>query len=245
MTLEGDKPQAEVVAPTLKVEEKKPTEQKEKPTVRIEDTPEFRHALDTALGKGLKTTNQQLSLSQAETKAAKTQADFLKATQTEGEERMKSLERDIDSLAADRFSEDPEALKGYRNTRAIEVRERRATAVEAANELKVAELDGLRWAVQMEGISNELRKQYKVPADVLESCSTKEQMETIAKAFPEIKTESEEKEGPAEVPKLDPGVSSGGSDTLTLAMVEKMSPDERFARSEEIAKIPMGYKSLV
>ena len=46
-----------------------------------------------------------------------------------------------------------------------------------------------------------------------------------------------------ELLKTDPGSSSGGG-KLTAKDVEKMSPDERFARSAEIAKMSLGYKSL-
>ena len=46
-----------------------------------------------------------------------------------------------------------------------------------------------------------------------------------------------------ELLKTDPGSSAGGG-KLTAKDVEKMSPSERFARSDEISKMPLGYKPL-
>ncbi len=42
----------------------------------------------------------------------------------------------------------------------------------------------------------------------------------------------------------DSGVTSGSKGGLTLKQIEAMSPEERFARADEIAKMPMGYTSL-
>lgn len=44
--------------------------------------------------------------------------------------------------------------------------------------------------------------------------------------------------------KTDINSPSGAGGDLTIAQIEKMSPEERFARADEIAKIRMGYKSL-
>jgi len=41
------------------------------------------------------------------------------------------------------------------------------------------------------------------------------------------------------------GGPSGGGGKLTIEQIKKMSPEERFARAEEIAKIPLRYKPLV
>lgn len=47
-----------------------------------------------------------------------------------------------------------------------------------------------------------------------------------------------------ELLKTDTGSSAGGGSKLTASQVEKMSPDERFRRSDEIAKMSLGYTRL-
>lgn len=83
---------------------------------------------------------------------------------------------------------------------------------------------------------------YSVDAETLKNLSkhtdgSTEAIEVLAQALP--------KKGGAKTPLItDTGKTIGGGGTLTVEMVEKMSPEERFARAEEIAKMPLGYKSL-
>ena len=126
------------------------------------------------------------------------------------------MARELDKLAEERFADDPELLKGYRNTRAIEIREKRQKALEADLERRNIELDGLAWAIQMHKVADEVQAERQVPRSVLEACTSEEQMRKIAEAFPEVG-----KEGATEQPKFDSGLSSGAGVNL-----EGMSPRE-------------------
>ena len=186
--LEETTTQAEVVEPTP-TEEVEPTEPKKEPTVSITDTPEFKKALDKAVGKGVSSIQSQLSISKAEAAAAKAERDVIKSLQEDTERMMAELEER-------QFADDPEALKGFRNTKRIELREKKATLREKEQDRRDAELDGLRWAITMNNKANELQALYQVPRETLELCTSEEQMEKIAKAFPEVGKKEPEKEAP-------------------------------------------------
>ncbi len=215
-TVEGEKPATSVV----------------KPAVSITETEEFKKAVSKAVSKGLESVDKQLSIRVAESKTAKAEAEMLKSTMAKYEADLKELQDERDRLAEERFAEDPTALKGYKDSRAIATREKKAQLREEQLRLKEAELEGLRWAIEMHKEADEIQKQYKVPREVLEVCSSKEQMSAIAKAFPEVEKVEEKKE--EKTPKFDSGVSSGSGGKLTPEMVAKMSPDERFQRRKEI-----------
>jgi len=188
------------------VEEKTPTSEKgagttqpeAESTVDITKTEEFRKALDKALGKGLESTNRQLSQHQAETKAAKAESEALKNSQKAYEEAIRDLEKRLEEHY------DPDELKAYR----LELREKKTALKEVQVEQRQAEIDGMIIAQEREKHIKELQTQYNVPADVLEICTNAEQMDRVAKVFPEIKEEEPEKK-----PKFESGISSGGGMT--------------------------------
>ena len=204
---------SELEGAEVKVEgAEKPTELETKPTV--EQTEESRTAFDKALGKGLESVNRQLSLQQAETKAAKAEVEMLKTAQQNYEEQLRELQVEAEK----QFADDPEALKGYRNTKVIEMKEKRSSLKAAELERKEAELEGLRWAIEMHQEADRIQKERQVPRDVLESCTSKEQMGKIAQSFPEIKPD-----GGKEKPKFDSLRPSGGEDWHSLSSDEKIA----------------------
>lgn len=206
--LEQVTPEVKQVEPTPTEEQVKPTEPEEKPTVSITETEEFRQELRKAIGKSTSSINRQLSLSKAET-------DAVKATMAE-------LEADYKALEDERFAEDQEELTRHRKARASDRREKDLT-------LKEAELEGLRWAIVMNNKADELQAQYQVPRDVLEICTTEEQMGKIAKSFPEVTKKAEEK--PTEPPKFDSVISSDAGVDL-----ESLTPRQLIQRGIEQAR---------
>jgi len=213
--LEGATPQAEGVEPIKEVntpEEVKPTEPKVESTVRVEDTPEFRSALDKALGKGLESTNRQLSLKNAEAARATAEAELHKATLARIEEEKKEILAERDRLAQENMT--PEELKGYRHTMALEERERKARLRDAEQARKDAELEDKAFRLTQVEIALEIQKEYKVPNSVLQICTSEQQMRDIAQAFPKVASEEPIEE--VKTPKFDSGQSSGSSDGIPL-----------------------------
>ncbi|MAF43119.1 MAG: hypothetical protein CMI54_02970 [Parcubacteria group bacterium] len=212
--LEVVDPEVEEVEPTSKVEEAKPTEPAVKPTVRTYSQDE----LDKAVGKGTASIQTQATIARQEAVAAKAELEAQKAAQTKREDDIQFLEKKLDSLADERFSEDPETLKGFKNTLAMELRERKLVAKDEALKLVEAEQEGFRQAYRLGEKNLEIKKKYEVPAGVLEACTNEEQMETIAKAFPEI---GETKVEPEKKPKFDSLTGTGSGATYS-----KDTPDE-------------------
>jgi len=236
MALEGEVTKVEG-AESTQTEVAKPTESKKQPTVDVTKTDEFRRELDKALGKGLESTNRQLSSAKAEAERIKAEAEVDKATLALMEDERKALAEERDRLAEERFADDPEALKGYRQIKAIELREKKLALKEKELTLKESEQAEKAFKITKAEIAVELQKQYKVPNKVLQECISEEQMRNIASAFPLVEEEQEE----TKEPNFDTGISSGsGGGELTIEKVMRMSPAERAARTAEIAKLPLG-----
>ena len=169
------------------VEEVKPTEPKGEPTVSITETPEFKTALDKAVGKGVSTIQSLLSISKAAEATAREETKAIKDIQEDYESRVTELEEK-------QFSDDPEALKGYRNTKAIALRDKKSKLRDIEQDQRKVALDAREWAITMANKSTELLKKYQVPKETLELCTSEEQMDTIAQAFPEVGKKEPEKE---------------------------------------------------
>ncbi len=176
---------------STQTEETKTTESEEKSTVSVVDTPEFKTALDKAVGKGVSSIQSLLSISKAETETAKNEAKAVRAINEDYEGKITEFE-------VSQFAGDEEALKGYRNTKAINLREKRAKLRDVEQDQRKAALDAREWAITMSDKATGLLKKYQVPKETLDLCTTEEQMEMIAKAFPEVEGEgkNEEKEIP-------------------------------------------------
>jgi len=215
--LEGTKAEVEGTEPTLEGETK-PTEPGAEPTVgKVYKT---EADFQSAVSKGLESMTRQLSLQKAEVAKAKAEANRLKFLHQEVE-----AERDAIQKEAERFLEehDPDALAGYRNTKAIQAREKKLAQKEQELRLVEAEQEGLRQAIILNNKANELQAKYRVPREVLEACSTEEQMEILAKAFPEVGAEKVEK-----TPKFETGVSSGSGFPVhpSIEQLDKMTPKQ-------------------
>ena len=223
MNLEEERTEVEEATPTTEEKEEKPTEPEEKPTVRTYTQEE----LDTAVGKGTASFQTQATIAKQATAVAQANVEALKAAQVKGEEDIRFLEQKLEGLADERFAEDPEAVRGFKNTLAQELRERKLIAKEESLKLVEAEQEGFRQAYVMGEKALELKKQYQIPSGLLEACTSAEQMETIAKAFPEV--EEVKKEEPK--PKFDSGLSSG-----TGVDLSKMSARELIQHGIDKAK---------
>lgn len=202
--LERETVEAEQVEPTAEKEQAKPTEPDKEPTVSVTETEEFRHELQKALGKSTQALNAQVTISKQETAATKSEMAAIKASLAKKEEDAKFLEGKLDNLASDRFTEDPETLRGYKDELKRELEWRRLDAEKDRLKLIEVEQEGFRQAYALGEKSNELKAKYQIPKGVLDACTSAEQMEAIAKAFPEI----EEKKPEKEKPKFDSGRSS-------------------------------------
>ena len=219
--LEEATPKVEEVEPTPK-EVAEPTPKEAEPTVGITETEEFRHALDKAVGKSTATLQQQVTISKQATQAAEAHHETLKATLAKSNEDIRFLEQKLEGLADERFADDPEAVRGFKNTIALELRERKAVAKDEALNLKEAEQEGFRQAYLLGEKSLELKKKRQIPSGILESCTSVEQMDTIAQAFPEV-GEPKEEAKKEEKPKFDSGISSGtGGNWRELSSDEKL-----------------------
>ncbi len=207
--LEGTKPE---------VEEVKPTEPEKEPTVSMKDTPEFRNALDKAVGKGVATIQGRLSISKAAEDAAKAALGVSESIQEE-------TQRALTDLEEKQFAEDPDALKGFRLTKSLELREKKATLREAELKRVAVEQEGYRAAVVLNDKVNELLKQYQVPKKILELCTSEKQMEDIAKDYPEVGAmkPEEKKDKP-----IFAGAGGGGGSSKkpTLEEVQAATPAE-------------------
>lgn len=218
--LEGTKAQVEAVEP----DKVKQTQQKEESTVsNIENTPEFRQMVDKAVGKSTASLQSQVTISKQAVKAAQAESESLKAVIANLESAQADLATEVDRMATERFSDDPEALRGYKMTKTLELRERKLKAAEAALDLKKAELDGLSITIALNNVADSLLKEYKVPRKVLEACTSEQQMRDIAENFPKI-DEDDIKSAAKKDPKFDSGISSGG------LSIKDLTPEEKFKR---------------
>lgn len=217
-------------------EGEKPTIPAEKPAVSITETKEFQKALQTAVSKGLESIDKQLSIRGAEAKAAKAETEMLKAAQAKYEADFRELAEERDRLTEEQFADDPAALKGYKDSRAIALREKRVKLREEEQNLIAIKQEAHKLSLQLGEVRDELLKKHKVPRKVLEVCQSEEQMREIAKDFPEIAEEPPKEE---KTPKFDSTISSGGGGKLTPEAIKGMSPQERFERRKEIEKLPL------
>ncbi len=193
MTLEVKAPKAEVVDPS--VEKGKETAPEADSTVDVTKTPEFKKALDTALGKSTASLQAQVSISKQASQAAEAKIAVAEATQTKTAQDIAFLKQKLTDLAGEQFAGDSEAMKGYKNTLAIELREMEANAREETQNLRDAEQERNRVFLQLGEKAREIKGKREVPEGILESCTSVEQMDNISKHFPEVgeKKESESK----------------------------------------------------
>ena len=193
---------------TLVVEEAKPTSEEKgaepttseaEPTIRTYDQKE----LDEAVGKGLATTQSQLSLAQTAVKSAKADADAAKASEKALTAQIEVMQKEIDEALVD----DPERRKVYISRIEGLEREQKVAKREAEAEAKVYAAELKEHDLAMALRAKELMEETGIPLEQLEGSLTQEELEIRALRFkvakkPEVESGKE--------PQFDSGVSSGG-----------------------------------
>lgn len=216
--LEVGKTQTEVAEPTLSGEAS-PTELGLDPTVNITTTKEFREARDRAVGKSTASLQAQVTVAKMDIKAKQAEIDAVMAAKAKSDEDLSFMETKLNQLATEKFGDDDETLTGYKNKLSLELEKRKLDAQAKHQQLIATEQDGFRLAYQLGESSIALKKKYHVPDGVLETCSTVEQMETIAKAFPSIEDVKQENK---EQPKFDSLAGDGGGGSA-----EKLTAEDK------------------
>jgi len=231
--LQGNETPNEVVEPTPNVEEKTPTQEEKKTTVgKTYTEKEFRKELDKAVGKGLSTLQQQLSLVKGELSEKHTllsEKDVAIANLTDDLRDEQEAHKKLVSKI-----EDPESLEGYKDRRKLEQLEKDLRRKEA-NIIKVE-------------TAHRLSSKYDIPYGELMSCATPSDMYDKAMELivnkakitePELPKEPEEPAPEPETPPqtFDAGVSSAGSQKLSLDAQRNMDDKSWFA-AKQAGKIP-------
>jgi flagellar hook-basal body complex protein FliE len=196
--LEQVNPPTEQVTPTPEGEQVASTEPKEEPTVRIEETPEFKKAL----GKSLSSINTRLSESKKATETAKVEAEQHKAENESNKAHIEALIKETEEALAD----DPERKQTYVN-RIANLKDKQAVAIEKAEAIRIrTQGEAMIVATAFKEKSVSLLKEVKEAGfDItelvkeLEDCETEEEMELKALRFQvkmagEVKPEKEEED---------------------------------------------------
>jgi hypothetical protein len=184
------------------------TQPEEKATGKTYTEEDFQRAVS----KGLESMTKQLSLRDGEVKAAKAEAERLKADYEATTARLEILKKEAEEALVD----DPEKREAYISRIKSLEREQEIASKNAEAERKLYEAEKLAWSGAMALKSIELKKKYQVPQEVLDICLTEEDMEKVAKTFPEVGETKEE-------PKFDTATSTeAGPDWHELTPQEKL-----------------------
>jgi len=207
---EGDKPVKEAGA-SKAAEGEKPTPGAEKePTISITETPEFKTALDKAVGKGVSSIQSQLSTQKQATEAAKDAEEEAKANTSILEAEIQDLKKQQDDLAALQFADDPAAMTAFKDRRAIADERRELAKKTAIAERKLGEAEKLAWSAGMARKADALVLETGIDIKELEKCQTEDEMEVVALRFE--KTKEPEKKEPVKAPKFDKAITSPGGE---------------------------------
>lgn len=190
--------------------EKEPVEVSSKetkePTLDITKTEEFRKAQSG--------WDRQITLSKVEAQKAQAEAEKLKSARERIESDYQRLEAEHERLIEEH---DPEALKGYRDTKRQNTRQREQERREAEIVSREFELEQSKEANRLALKAIEIAQEHNVPLVELKACQSEREMELAAKLYKSQKTGPE-----GETPKVDSAVSSAGGRNL-----EGMSSDEK------------------
>lgn len=235
-SLEGEKTKVEGEKVTPK-EALKPTQPKEKSTVSIAETPEFRTALDIALGKGLESTNRQLSLAQTEVREAKTERDDFKSQVLSKDNEIEDVRADIkivEERLKDISSDDPNKFDLVQRERELKQEDRRLKAERLVLDTdKQAQAETVKLAgdtlreVNIWNIASEFKD--SDPARLKDLCNTLEVQseEQIRKVAETIWAKKEtETQLPFQV------ATSGGGDNIG-----SLSPQERVKEADKRLRV--------
>jgi len=215
--LEGTKAQVEGAEPTQE-EGVKPTEPKVEPT--IEKTFKTEADFQAAVSKGIESTTRQLSLSQAEAKKVKAEAEQHKIEITQRDTYIESLKKEVEEALED----DPDKRRAYISKIASLEREQKIAKREAEAENKLYQAELRVWQAGMglkaQALVMEFPSLNLNVKELIETSATEEEMENKVLRL-SSKKEPEAKE-PEKTPKFDPGTSSGGVDFSNLSPKEKI-----------------------
>jgi len=243
--LEGKEPQVEGAEPTPEQEGAEPTKPEGDTTVgKTYTEAEFRKELDKALGKGLESTNRQLSLRKKETDAAKAELEEYKATTTA---QLDDLRADLE----DRIREHEEALKAvddetirksYTDRVALNKKERGTARREKDAEAKLLKAEKLVFEAGLEKLADskvkelkELGYDTKDLVKALEDCKNEYEIENTALRYQLTRTPKkvEPQKEEEETPKFDSGRSGSGSSEISAEWAEKASMEDYIARRKK------------
>jgi len=235
--LEGESPQVEGAEPTPGMEGAEPTQPQGDATVgKTYTEKDFRRALDTALGKGLESTNKQLSLRKKEAEAAKVELAEYKATATT---QLEDLRAELEERAREhdealRAAEDDTIRKSYTDRTALAKKEREATRREKAAEEKLYKAERLVYVAGMEKLADSKVKELKEAGydtqelqKQLEDCNTEDEIEIVALRYQ--LSRMPKKTEPQGLPKFDSGASSGAGglpEHPTTEQMERWTPEQ-------------------
>jgi len=208
---EGDKPVKEAEASKAAEGEKPTPGEGEKPTISITETPEFKTAVDKAVGKGVSSIQQQLSLQRQTAETAKAAEEEAKANTSILEAEILDLKKQQDDLAALQFADDPAAMGAFKDRRAIADERRELAKKTAIAERKLGEAEKLAWSAGMARKADSLVKETGIDVKELEKCQTEEEMEVVALRF-QLAKGPEKEEKPVKAPKFDKAITSPGGE---------------------------------
>ena len=231
--LEGVKdPQAEGAEPTQE-EGTTPTTPEGEPTVEKTYT---QSELDKAIGKGLESTNKQLSLREKAIATLTAELDELKSTSTAKIEDLQSNLEDIQDEHRDALKavDDLDIKASYTDRTAMRKREREVARQEKIAEDKLKKAETLVYKQGLEAKAKLLHEETGIPLKELDECKTDDEMEV--KSLRYQLSHPNEKPQEKEESKFDSGISSGGGE----GDISKLPIDERinvlFRRGEKKKK---------
>lgn len=198
--LEREQSQAELEKLPVEKEPVITTKPKVEPTVRIEETVEFKKALS----KSTSSFEKNVSLAKQGETAAKADAEQHKSTISVLEAKIDDVEKRFEELVIKQADDPDAARKAYTDRRSI-AEERRTVAKDKADvEKKVYDSEMDTWRKTMDVKARELVLESGIDINDFVGCQTEEEMEVKSLRFQISKGV---KEPESKQPKFDPAVS--------------------------------------
>ena len=223
--LEGAITQVEGDEATPAGEGKEPTQGTEEPTVRTQK--EF----DTALGKGLASTNAQLSLQKQATETAKAEAEQYKTSVETIETELHTLQEQHDELAQKQYEGDDEGRRAFVDRRAIAEDKRTLAKEKVTVENQLLDAKKLALSAVLSTKADALVKETGIEISELGVCKTEEEMEVKALRFKMNKEPAKVEE----TPQFDKSIPSGSGlpANPTTEQIENMTDAQYYKLASE------------
>lgn len=235
---ETKSPETEGGTPTSEEKGEESTQPSDESTVgRSYTEEEFRRELDKALGKGLESTNKQLSKHRQEAKASQAKNEEHEATIAALNAELEDLRKEQEELASSQFENDPEARQAYVNRRNIAEERRKLAREKAETERKLYQAEKLVFQSGLEKKADQLVKETGIDRGDLEDCNTEDEMEVKALRH-QVKMATQQKPSGSKEPEKSEFDSDASSDSggmpehPTPEQLEKISL-EQFAKWAE------------